>query len=274
MDPGTELRRYMHLGELEDTLRNKRLRLTRVDQFRDPFEGSVPKQQIDDQVAIFGGAHFMRMSVEAALVHYPEAERPRHRFHDPWQKVTTLRRAAKRSTHASCWTHGPESEAMWRLYCNDGAPGQGVAVRSTLWTVERSIEAHDLYVSPITYRPYHEGPAFTNDIDPFMHKRTGFHCEQEVRFLRYDQQHQLALAAALLGPEGYASPTPMPEELPEHIYLDSWEVLAIADAITVSPYSTEEYERRVRVAVEGINANAVRRIELSVLSERRYAAHF
>ena len=140
MDPGTELHRYMCLGELEDMLRNRRLHLTRVDQFEDPFEGSVPKRQIDDQAAIFGGAHFIRMSMEAALAHYPETERPRRPFHDPWQRVTTLRRAATRSAHASCWTAGPESEAMWRLYCEDGRRGQSVAVRSTLGRVEVSVE--------------------------------------------------------------------------------------------------------------------------------------
>jgi hypothetical protein len=274
MDPVTELRRYICLSELEDMLRSRRLHLTRVDQFMDPFEGSVPQRQIDDQAAIFGGAHFIRMSMEAALAHHPGTERPLYPFHDPWQRVTTLRRAATRSAHASCWTAGPESEAMWRLYCEDGARGQGMALRSTLGRVEASVEPHGLYVSPVVYRLYHEGPAFTNDIDPFMHKRLGFECEREVRVLHYDQEHQLALAAALLGPEGYAPASSMPDELPVHTYLNDWKALEVADAITVSPYATDEYEQKVRATVTAINAEAVGRIELSVLSERRYAAHF
>ena len=36
-------------------LRDRQIRLTRIDAFPDPFEGSVPKKQIDDQVAIFWG---------------------------------------------------------------------------------------------------------------------------------------------------------------------------------------------------------------------------
>jgi hypothetical protein len=36
------------------------------------------------------------------------------------------------------------------------------------------VDAHDLYVSPITYLPYHEAPAFTDEMDPLLHKRHGF----------------------------------------------------------------------------------------------------
>ena len=56
MDLDAELRRYVPLVALEQMLRDRQLRLTRVDQFLDPFEGSVPKQQIDDQMPIFSSA--------------------------------------------------------------------------------------------------------------------------------------------------------------------------------------------------------------------------
>jgi len=50
--------------------------------------------------------------------------------------------------------------------------------------------------------------------------------------------------------------------------------LAIADAIVISPYATEDYERRVRDAIFAIDATAAGLVELSVLSERRYPAQF
>src|SRR5262245_65845136 len=109
-----------------------------------------------------------RMGVNA---HYMP---PQQRI-DPWKEMTLPRRAKTRSAHASCWTAGPESEAMWRLYCEDGGVrGQGVSLQSTLGTVEASVARHDLFVSPIRYRYYHQGDAFNDELDPFMHKRKGF----------------------------------------------------------------------------------------------------
>jgi hypothetical protein len=163
-------------------LRNRRLRLTRVDTFPDPFEGSVPKRQIDDQLPIFSSRNAaLMMSVGA---YYPSMSMPPRLSLDPWTEMTLRRRAKTRSAHASCWTAGHESEAMWRLYCRDGGPeGQGVSLRSTMGKIETSVAHHDLFVSPIRYRYYHEGDAFDDELDPFMHKRMGFAHEREVRLL-------------------------------------------------------------------------------------------
>ena len=196
MDEATELRRYTTLDALVQIFRNRQLRLTRVDKFLDPFEGSVPKKQIDDQLPIFSSRNAVQMmSVRA---HYPSMSMPPGRNLDPWMEMTMRRRAKTRSAHASCWTAGHESEAMWRLYCRDGKAGQGVALQTTLGKVEASVARHDLFVSPIRYRHYHEGDAFNDELDPFMHKRMGFAHEGEVRLLKYDESHYLKLAAALL----------------------------------------------------------------------------
>ncbi len=110
MDPASELRRYTTLNALVDMLRNRRLRLTRLDTFQDPFEGSVPKRQIDDQVPIFSSRNAAQMMSVAA--HYPSMRMPPRRSLDPWTEMTLRRRAKTRSAHASCWTAGHESEAM------------------------------------------------------------------------------------------------------------------------------------------------------------------
>ena len=147
MDPTTELRRYITLDALVHMLRNRQLRLTRVDQFHDPFEGSVPQKQIDDQLPIFSSSNAGQMMSVAA--HYPSMSTPPRRNLDPWTEMTRRRRAKTRSAHASCWTAGGESEAMWRLYCRDGdAEGQGVALQSTFGKIEVSVARHDLFVSP------------------------------------------------------------------------------------------------------------------------------
>jgi len=64
-----------------------------------------------------------------------------------------------------------------------------------------------------------------------------------------------------------------PPELPEHIFLD-WSPAVVIERITVSPYADEAYEKRVRDEIESIDSSLVDRLELSVLSERRYAPQF
>jgi hypothetical protein len=256
-------------------LRDKQLRLTRVDVFKDRFEGSVPAQQIADQLPAFSSVNAMLMMGDSVAAHYPGSiEMPPRPINDPWTRMTIRRRVATRSAHASCWTAGPESEPMWRLYCkDDNEPGQGVALRSTFGKLEASITPHDLIIGPIAYRLYHEGPAFDSDLAPFMHKRKGFEIEREVRVLSFNQQHYSALALALTGNYGFAPVPDPPAELAEYIYLD-WHPLAVADAIVISPYATEDYERRVRDAISAIDSTAADLVELSVLSERRYAPNF
>src|SRR5438067_13218977 len=158
MDDATELRRYISVDALVHIFQDRQLRLTRVDKFLDPFEGSVPTKEIDDQVPIFSSRNAVLMASVAA--HYPGMSIHSRRNVDPWVEMTSRRRAKTRSAHASCWTAGHESEAMWRLYCRcDGPEGQGVALQSTLGNVEASVSRHDLFVSPIRYRHYHLGDA-------------------------------------------------------------------------------------------------------------------
>jgi hypothetical protein len=269
MDEAIELRRYTTLNALVHILRNRQLRLTRVDKFADPFEGSIPKKQFDDQVPIFSSRNAVQMMGVAA--HYPGMSLPPRRNLDPWTEMKLRRRAKTRSAHASCWTAGHESEAMWRLYCRDnGVEGQGVALQSTLGRVEASVSPHDLFVSPIRYRHYHEGDAFIDELDPFMHKRMGFAYEGEVRLLKYDESHYLKLAAALTSGDPN---TGTPPELPEHIFLD-WSLSKVIQTITISPYADEAYEKRVKEEITSIDSSLLERAELSVLSERRYAPHF
>jgi hypothetical protein len=46
------------------------------------------------------------------------------------------------------------------------------------------------------------------------------------------------------------------------------------DEIVVSPYADKNYEDSVRAAIKSTDPNLADRVELSVLNERRYPAHF
>jgi len=267
LDPATPLWRYISLGHLERTLRDGVLSLTRVDHFKDPFEGSVPAKQIDDQWVIFRGSQVTQMMMESIAAHHPGMAHPPRLTRDPGELMAIRRRAATRSAHASCWTAAQETEPRWRLYCNDDAPGQGVALLTTLEALEASVAGHDFIVSPITYRHYHDGPAFTNDLAPFLHKRMGFKDEEEVRLLSYNFEHQTKLAYALTADGTFGPIPPPPPELPAHIGR-TWSAPTAIRAIMVSPYATAEYEQRVRASVAAIDPAAATLIDLSRFSER------
>ncbi len=264
LSPDTQVWHYTTLKAVIAIWRDKQLRLKRIDKFLDPFEGSVTKQDIDNQVPLFAGYQGLTMAMQHAAAHDP-VKAPVYR--DLWGEMTKRRRAKTRSAHASCWSSGDESEAMWRLYCTDGESGQGLALRSTLAKLEASVVHENVYVSPMNYRFYHEGDAFNDELVAFMHKRWGFWHEQEVRVVMYDAAHYSKLSRFLI-----ENPTaPPPPELTEYRYLD-WSPTTCVEAITISPYASEAYESTARSAIVDLDPKVP--VELSVLSERRYAPQF
>jgi hypothetical protein len=257
--------RYLNLSGVIATIKTRQLRLTRIDTFRDCFEGSVPKKQIEDQGVIFRGGESQRHTSNIIATHNPGMATIPRPDEDRWALITRLRRALTRSAHASCWSYGDESEALWRLYCaDDGCQGVGVALQTTLARLEQSVAVHDLYVSPIRYLRYHEAPAFTDRIDPLLHKRHGFSAERELRLLRLNEAHYNALV-----PKDASV-----SELPGHIHLDDWVLSEVIDEIIVSPYADVNYEDMVRHAIKAADPSLVDRVKLSELHERRYAPLF
>ena len=224
----------------------------------------MPKRQIEDQNILFIGAASRRAMLNSVAAHHRDMARLEPPDEDLWIRMTRLRRAKTRSAHASCWSAYDESEALWRLYCaDDGCRGVGLALRTTLARLEASVAAHDLYVSPITYIPYHEAPAFTDEMDSLLHKRHGFAAERELRLLKFDAVH----FGALVPKDASVS------ELPEHVFVD-WVLSDVIDEISVSPYANVNYENLVRHAIKAKDPNLADRVVLSVLHERRYPPGF
>jgi hypothetical protein len=258
----TPVWRYLSLAAVFETIKKRRLRLTRVDTFRDSFEGSVPKKQIDDQVPLFAGANALQMMMNSVAAHYPGMALVTPPDEDPMSRITRLRRARTRSAHASCWSMEGESDLLWRLYCADGGR-EGIALRTTLSRLEESVAAHNLYVSPITYVPYQGAPAFTDEMDSLFHKRHGFTAECELRLLKFDEAHY----SALVPRDSSVS------DLPKHIFVD-WIAGEVIDEIIVSPYASESYEELVRHAIIAAEPRFEHRVLLSELHERRHAPGF
>jgi len=266
MDPAAALWHYTSLDAIKAILQDRKLRLTRIDTYwdDDPFEGSVPKRQIDDQVAIFSSANTAQ--VESVAAHYPDmspgirASRFRHR--DPWTQTTERRIVQARSIHVSCWSAAGESDVMWRLYCSDGRKGCGVALQSTFGQLEASLAPQGVLTGQIAYRRYDDGDAFTHDLDSFFTKRSNFGIETEVRLLKYNERHYLQLAVAIAGEVNVS-----PEELNTHIQLD-WFPAEVVNRIRISPYADEGYATKVEDTIRSIDPSMADRLDRSPLSER------
>src|ERR1700704_1790863 len=117
MPADTSVWRYLSLSPVMATIKTGQLRLTRVDGFKDPFEGSVPKAQFDQQTLLFIGAESRRHMMNSVAAHHPGMARSMPPDEDLWARTTRLRRGRTRSAHASCWAAGSECELLWRLFC-------------------------------------------------------------------------------------------------------------------------------------------------------------
>ena len=250
----------MNLDAAIATIQSQKLRFTRVDTFDDPFEGASPKANIDAQTTMVSSEAQMQMMAQQVSHHFPGAIAPIQPREDSWSRMTRIRRAKTRSAHASCWSSDEESELLWRIYCDDEQckSGLGVALHTNLERLEKSLEAHDLYISPVIYRRYHEGEGFKDELDSLMHKRTAFESEREIRLLRYDDKQFSQLKRE----------PPSVGELDEYLYLD-WPVADAIQEIVLSPYAKQDYEDRARSAIAAADTSLSSKVILSELNTRR-----
>jgi hypothetical protein len=86
--------RYLSLDAVIATIERRQLRLTRIETFLDPFEGSVTKKHMEDQNLILASAESRRHMMNAVARHYQGMPRPTPIDNeDPWARITRLRRA-------------------------------------------------------------------------------------------------------------------------------------------------------------------------------------
>jgi hypothetical protein len=152
-DTSVRVWRYLDLAKFIWILENQKLWLSRLDSLKDPYEGSTPT---------------VLSAARDQLFPEPAWEQFRNQ-----QKQ--LNRNNRAYTYVSCWHLGnAESEAMWRLYCQDK---QGIALQTSYKKLVESI-AHDpyLYIGYVTYIDYEHEWWFpdNNMFYPLMHKRVSF----------------------------------------------------------------------------------------------------
>lgn len=179
--------RYMDPVRLLAFLQTESLSFARLDTFKDPFEGSLPRR---NYVA-------RKQQIRHILVR-EGADRPEEEWEAAMQDVT---RRARECAYVSCW-HGGETEslAMWKLY---GAPTGSVAIQTTYRKLVEALPQQlchpsrlfdgerwttDVYMGMVQYLDYGHSDDYIpggNLLYPFMHKRKELDHEKEVRALAF-----------------------------------------------------------------------------------------
>ena len=244
--------RYLELFKLLWALREKKLWLTLLNRFNDPFEASVPTQTKYDDVAAQGNPNHMKQ----IWPHFPSCSPP-YSVDQSGERHSSLsrrRRALLRAAHASCWRLGDESEAMWRLYCG-GA--DGVAMRSTFSKLRDSISDNHTIVSKVEYIDYKTGRfvRHNHDYDPALHKRSAFAHEREVRVLRAKKEDFLRAG----DDENFSCD--------EHVEV-AWDPEAVIEDIVLSPLIRSEYVDVFTLAIHQLSPTLADRVHRSELTER------
>jgi hypothetical protein len=229
-DESVKVLRYLTTNKFERFLRDSSIYLPRLDQFEDPWEGSLPKSAFSgsDEIAELG----LASSVEG-------------------------RRLWSKQFYVSCWNaSNDESDAMWKLYCgSDGK--EGVCVVSSyrqLSHVETGANS-PLHLGAVTYIDYETGRlSFRDSFAPMMHKRSQFAFEQEVRivlsnlctfYLLTREQAERALDSTALG---------------KRLRCD---LSMLVTSILVRPSASQDYRGHVVELVQRYQPDLVDRIEWS-----------
>jgi len=153
--------RYIDFTEFVSLLDRSALFFARADKFKDQFEGSWTKK------------NFERMTTALKDVDVLGANHIREFF-----------KKLRECTYINCWhLSAEESAALWKLYLKSD---EGIAIRSTLFhlnsELKRNYKKNDLYISKVKYINYKTYNMREGDIlAPFIHKRTSFIHEKEVR---------------------------------------------------------------------------------------------
>jgi hypothetical protein len=156
---GSQIWRYLDLARFIHLISTKTLHFTRIDQFKDKFEGSYPLKNIQDWEN-----------------QYTEVGNFKN-----WRKFVCV----------SCWYKSDkESTAMWELY---GANGQGIAIYSSKQRLEESLNDFSITYEDIKYIDFINDKAdILTPLDIWKYKRIEFkyECEFRAALTLIPQSHQ------------------------------------------------------------------------------------
>ena len=163
--------RYMDFTRFVSMLDNEALFFGRVDKLGDPFEGALP-----------------RMNIEVMWPKWYPA------FKEGWAATKRMfaefHRENRKFIVVSCWHEAShETDFMWSRYAGVGS---GIAVRTDFTSLLASIEDGDSvksWAGRVNYADYATQPIAENPPAAYFHKRISYKHESEVRVLRWLPKH-------------------------------------------------------------------------------------
>jgi hypothetical protein len=269
--PGsTRLWRYLSLDKLIDVLSTNELFFSPLAGFStsDPFEGYLPSVAFDANASLY-----RRYVLDLEIAHqkgaeyretkgYPltEAEQImlRSSLEDLRSTLPALLPAIAKATVVNCWhANDDESEAMWRIYADNG---KAVAIETTLDSLRDSIKArevsHVVHIYPVKYLDF-----FDTSIQPADCVVEG-HLVPLLKRLSYQHEREVRAFISKIAPDARIGADPAfwkaePMRLP--IAVDT-----LVKAIHVSPYATEPFPSSVEAICKafGLRPDLVRRSRL------------
>lgn len=251
MPGSTRLWRYMALDKLVDLLSSGELHFSPLAAFMktDPYEGNLPSVALDAHVSIVqkyvedveqshGHVATIRANRGFPLT-AEETAKLRASVDDLRTSLRRLMPAIAKATTVNCWyASDTESEAMWRLYAENG---KAVAIETTLDGLKESICLRDypaiVHIYPVKYLDFFDSALQPKDCLVEGHsapllKRIAYQHEREVRaFTSKRSSDPLRMTDV-----NYWQPTPM--RLPV-------DVKTLVKSVHISPYATQPFPRSV-----------------------------
>jgi hypothetical protein len=266
----TKLWRYFSLDKLVDLLSTSELFFTPLATFvkTDPFEGYLPSVALDAYASVFRKyADALEVSHQQVAEHrekcgYPLTDAERERLQASLADYRSVHRrllpAIAKATMVNCWHHAgeSESEAMWRLYAENG---KAAAVETTFDALKESIQRREsssvVYIYPVKYLNFFDsalkpGDCLVEGIHMPLLKRISYQHEREVRAF-----------IAKVAPGRAGADVAFWEPAPIRLPID---VKVLVKAIHISPYAGEPFPGSVAKICEafGLESGIVRPSQL------------
>ena len=169
--PGVDQKiwRYMDLAKFVSLLQNGTLYFARADRLSDPFEGSMPRLNVQNRL------HFLdeTISLAAKYAREPITEK------ELLEKAIEFDRTGRERMYLNCWhMNDTESVAMWHVY---GVKKQGVAIRSSYSALRKGLP-NDVEIACVEYIDFEKDQFTPHTIfSTFTHKRKPYAFERELR---------------------------------------------------------------------------------------------
>lgn len=175
----------MNLGKFKSLIKNKALFFCRADIFSDPFEGSIPKKEIENRKKMF----YDQSIYEKGFVDIRQEEKS-------ITNIASQHARLKSCFNINCWhIDNFENDSMWQLYLKNN---KGIAIQTTIESLIQSFAntQEEIYCSKVRYLNYekdewHDHLNYQVDeysfLIPLVHKRIEFINENELRLI-YDNK--------------------------------------------------------------------------------------